>query len=127
MLQVASSNLDRDDMVPEGALDLTHPSQPHAVSVPVQSVSVPPILYNQNSNSSTGTDILDLSMPDKNSVTEVSTVNVKQARNLMGLFSGMLRVRRRVQEGQFGFYRIETVGGRPDATVLPQFDRTSQT
>ncbi|KAL1500773.1 hypothetical protein ABEB36_006218 [Hypothenemus hampei] len=71
---VASSGLDKEDMVPEGALDLTHPSQQHSLSVPVQSVSVPPILYNHNSNSSTGTDILDLSMPDKNSVTEVCYV-----------------------------------------------------
>ncbi|XP_066153057.1 uncharacterized protein px isoform X2 [Euwallacea fornicatus] len=71
---VASSSLDRDDMVPEGALDLTHPSQQQPVTVPLQSVSVPPILYSQNSNSSTGTDILDLSMPDKNSVTEVCYV-----------------------------------------------------
>ncbi|XP_033226484.1 uncharacterized protein LOC117178991 isoform X2 [Belonocnema kinseyi] len=57
----------------EAALDLRHAPR----SSPVPAPTLPPQpqeIYGGGSTSSTGTDILDLSMPDKNSVTEVCYV-----------------------------------------------------
>lgn len=72
--QLPSSERD-EEIVTEAALDLRNTSS-SSRSSPLQTSSSTsqPIFHCQNSNSSTGTDILDLSMPDKNSMTEVCYV-----------------------------------------------------
>lgn len=74
LLQLPNSERD-EEIATEAALDLRNTSS-SSRSSPLQASSTvsQPIFHCQNSNSSTGTDILDLSMPDKNSVTEVCYV-----------------------------------------------------
>ncbi|XP_031359271.1 uncharacterized protein LOC116182859 isoform X1 [Photinus pyralis] len=71
LTQLTSLDKEDRDVVVDAALDLRNTSS-SSRSSPI-STSVP-IFHCQNSNSSTGTDILDLSMPDKNSATEVCYV-----------------------------------------------------
>ncbi|KAL0125325.1 hypothetical protein PUN28_004453 [Cardiocondyla obscurior] len=56
----------------EAALDLRH--APRSSPAPQPTLPPPAAIYSGGSSSSVGTDILDLSMPDKNSVTEVCYV-----------------------------------------------------
>ncbi|XP_024871852.1 uncharacterized protein LOC112454592 isoform X1 [Temnothorax curvispinosus] len=56
----------------EAALDLRH--APRTSPAPQPTLPPPAAIYSGGSSSSVGTDILDLSMPDKNSVTEVCYV-----------------------------------------------------
>lgn len=56
----------------EAALDLRH--APRNSPAPQPTLPPPAAIYSSGSSSSVGTDILDLSMPDKNSVTEVCYV-----------------------------------------------------